>query len=291
MDEYYSVIRNLPPPLFLELESLPEEQARHVQEIRIRAGQPVQFTYDGRLTPCPLLLPGVRVCSMLDAPMVRRCFIELCGHSVYAYEQQIAQGFFTIPGGNRVGVSGVRGAEGFMNVTSLNLRVARFLTCTLPAPVLRTLEQLDAGLLVAGAPGSGKTTFLRSMAYHLIKQRRLVCVVDERAELMPGAEKSAPNCDVYARTPKAQAVEMALRCMNPQVILCDELGTSADAEALEAGLASGVVFFASVHCDVPKNLRQKPQIARLLQTGAFSHAVFLAGRERPGTVAQMVPLL
>ena len=32
---------------------------------------------------------------------------------------------------------------------------------------------------------------------------------------------------------------MALRCMNPQYIICDELGTAADAAALEEGIASG----------------------------------------------------
>lgn len=289
MDEYYSVIKNLPPPLFLELQSLPQIRASHVQEIRIRANQPLQFTLDGRLTPCTALLPDAKACARLDAALVRRCFIELCGHSVYAYQEEIAQGYFTIPGGNRVGVAGIRGAEGFMNVTSLNVRIARFLTCTLPASVRQTLERLDTGILVVGAPGSGKTTFLRSIVYQLIEQRRLLCVVDERAELMPACGSTA-NCDVYARTAKAQAIEMALRCMNPQAIVCDELGMTGDAEALQAGLASGVVFFASVHCDTPKNLRQKPQIARLLDTGAFSQAVFLAGREHPGVVAQMIPL-
>lgn len=288
MDEYYSVIKNLPPPLFLELQTLPEDQACRVQEIRLRAGQPVQFTIDGRLRSCTEVLPHAHACSGLDMPMVRRCFIELCGHSVYAYEQQISQGYFTIPGGNRVGVAGVRGAEGFLNVTSLNLRVARFMTCALPAPVVQALENMDAGLLVAGAPGSGKTTFLRSIAYELIRRRRLLCVVDERAELIPAS--GSANCDVYARSCKAQAIEMALRCMNPQAIVCDELGTLGDAQALEAGLASGVVFYASVHCDTPRNLHKKPQVARLLQTGAFSHAVFLAGREHPGVVAQIAPL-
>lgn len=49
---------------------------------------------------------------------------------------------------------------------------------------------------------------------------------------------------------------MALRCMNPQVIVCDELGTPGDAEAVAQGVASGVVFFATVHCDDPVGLRK-----------------------------------
>ena len=53
---------------------------------------------------------------------------------------------------------------------------------------------------------------------------------------------------------------MALRCMNPQVIVCDELGTPGDAEAVAQGVASGVVFFATVHCDDPAGLRKKPEL-------------------------------
>lgn len=71
---------------------------------------------------------------------------------------------------------------------------------------------------------------------------------------------------------------MALRAMNPQYIVCDELGTRRDAAALEEGIASGATFLASVHCDAPESLTRKPQLARLLATGAFGAAVFLTGR-------------
>ncbi|MGN0984055.1 MAG: stage III sporulation protein AA, partial [Gemmiger sp.] len=77
-------------------------------------------------------------------------------------------------------------------------------------------------------------------------------------------------------------------CMNPQVIFCDELGTQQDAAALEQGIASGAVFYASVHCNDPDQLDKKIQLQRLLATGAFETAVFLAGRGHPGQVARLV---
>ena len=76
----------------------------------------------------------------------------------------------------------------------------------------------------------------------------------------------------------------------PQVIVCDELGTPGDAEAVAQGVASGVVFFATVHCDDPAGLRKKPALAALLDTRAFAKAAFLSGRSRPGAVAQWVTL-
>jgi len=40
----------------------------------------------------------------------------------------------------------------------------------------------------------------------------------------------------------------------------------------------------------PENLSRKPQLTRLLATGAFGAAVFLASRSRPGTVQTWMDL-
>ena len=133
------------------------------------------------------------------------------------------------------------------------------------------------GLLLAGPPGSGKTTLLRSIVQRLCESDSLVSVIDERGELMACETGSLPRaaqirCDVYARCTKPEGIAMALRCMNPQ------------------GVASGVVFFATVHCDTPAGLHKKPPLAALLATGAFAKAAFLSGRAHPGTVSQWVTL-
>lgn len=295
MDEYYEAAKNLPEPLRTELCALNSQIAPFVQEIRLRVGQPVLFTIKGKLSPCRKFLPAAANAACVSRELLQSCFLALCRHSVYAYEEELRQGYFTIPGGNRVGVAGTRGPAGFSVVTSLNLRVARWVTCTLPPPVLEAMFGLRGGILICGLPGSGKTTFLRSMIEYLGRRDQVVCVVDERGELLGGGACGLPrnrdiHCDVYTQHPKDEAICMALRCMNPHIILCDELGTQGDAAAVEAGLCSGVVFFASVHCDTPDNLEKKPQMARLLKTGAFSTAVFLDGRTSPGTVARVVEL-
>lgn len=295
MDEYYRAIRALPPVLQQELSAMAPRQAAAIQEVRLRAGQGVQFTVAGRLVACGRLLPHASAAARLDAAMLRRCFASLCGYSAYAHEEELKEGYLTLPGGSRVGVAGVRGPGGFAAVTSLTLRIARWGVCALPAPLQSILDRLDGGLLVAGPPGSGKTTLLRSMLARLAGQDKIVCVADERGELLADgagdtADKLPVNCDVFARCSKAQAVAMAVRCMNPQIMLCDEIGTGADVQALEQGAAAGVTFLASAHARTFEQLARQPPLRRLLDAGVFTHVVLLAGRAQPGRIERIVPL-
>jgi len=132
MDEYYRILESLPPALRTPLAKLDAHYAPHIQEIRLRLGQPVQFTIRGRLCPAAKFLPGTGLPAALETDTLRDCFLQLCRRSVYAYEDELKQGYFTVQGGCRIGVAGCHGPGGFSAVTSLNLRIARWLTCPLP---------------------------------------------------------------------------------------------------------------------------------------------------------------
>lgn len=231
---------------------------------------------------------------------LQQCFYALCGNSVHSYQQEIAQGFFTLPGGHRVGVAGIASLDlqgniqGMRTITSLNLRVARRVNPSLP-PCLAEALQAGGGLLLVGPPGSGKTTLLRSIASTLSAQCRSVVMVDERSELMPCTQQGfvfAPpmHCDVLSSVPKAQGILMALRSLSPQVILCDEIGGMEDVAALEQGLYSGVEFVASIHGSDLAGLQARPQFAALQKLGAFRTAAFLEGPEHPGCICRVEPL-
>ncbi|MGN0974722.1 MAG: ATPase, T2SS/T4P/T4SS family, partial [Gemmiger sp.] len=183
MDEYYAAIHALPESFYKELAALPPEVAPHVQEVRIRTGAPVGFSIRGALVPCVKYLPQAKVCAKVGRNDIKECFLTLCRYSVYAYEEELKEGYLTVDGGNRVGVAGIRGPYGFSTVTSLNLRISRWITCSLPPGVLQALRKANAGILVAGAPGSGKTTVLRSMIEYMGRTGRNFCVVDERSEI------------------------------------------------------------------------------------------------------------
>ena len=112
MDEYYRILESLPPALRTPLAKLDAHYAPHIQEIRLRLGQPVQFTICGRLCPAAKFLPGSGLPAALETDTLRDCFLQLCRRSVYAYEDELKQGYFTVQGGCRIGVAGCRGPGG-----------------------------------------------------------------------------------------------------------------------------------------------------------------------------------
>ena len=105
MDEYYRILESLPPALRTPLAKLDAHYAPHVQEIRLRLGQPIQFTICGRLCPAAKFLPGTGLPAALETDTLRDCFLQLCRRSVYAYEDELKQGYFTVQGGCRIGVA------------------------------------------------------------------------------------------------------------------------------------------------------------------------------------------
>ena len=137
-----------------------------------------------------------------------------------------------------------------------------------------------------GEPGSGKTTLLRSIARELVRQQKILSVIDERRELFAG-NTHGEALDVLAGLPKGQAVQMALRTLSPQVILLDELGGLDEVTALEQGLFSGVDFIATLHAATPEEATMRPQVKYLMERGAVRVLVWLAGRQAPGCIGEV----
>ncbi len=292
MDEYYTAIRRLPGFLRRPLEEVPPRQAQTVHEIHLRSGRPVVLTCaDGQFC-----LPGQGGPTLTHAQL-QECFYSLCDHSVHSYEQQLARGFITLPGGHRVGVAGLfhlqgQAMMGLSAVTSLNIRVARTVTSELPASLRDHILGPFRGLVLVGPPGSGKTTLLRGVSALLSRAGKKVAVVDERMEIWPcgtsGFAAPVPlHCDVLSGCDKQEGILSALRSLGPQVILCDELGDAEDFSAVCAGSKGGVSFVCTVHGDAVEAVEQRFCATREQLAKSFSCIGLLAGASHPGVIKQV----
>ena len=275
------------------LSRLPPEITSQIQDIHLRAGHPVglcgpEGVYflrrDGGVTRA--VTPDLPV---LEDSRLKEIFDRICGCSVFSHEEEIRRGFVEMAGGCRVGVYGrVSLRDGkvmaLQEVTGLVLRVPR----DVPGCGDRLfLEGADpgAGLLVIGEPASGKTTLLldaaRSLARGKFQPVRRVAVIDPRGELGWG-EDLGPCAAVLSGYPKGAGFDVALRCLGPEILVCDELGEE-DLPAVRQVVHAGVGLIAAVHGG-PQDWRARPLCRALLETGAFPTAAVLAGRHRPGEV-------
>ena len=95
----------------------------------------------------------------------------ICENSIYTYQNQIANGFITVKGGHRVGLSGscVVEAGKVININyiySLNFRIARQIigSSNKLLPYIIKLDENEIfNTLIVAPPGAGKTTVLRDL--------------------------------------------------------------------------------------------------------------------------------
>ena len=83
--------------------------------------------------------------------------------------------------------------------------------------------------------------------------------------------------DVFDGYPKAQGMQIALRVMTPDYIICDELGSEAETAAVLASMNSGVSILATAHAGSLAQAERRLQLRCLLDAGVFRWAVLLGG--------------
>ena len=194
----------------------------------------------------------------------------------------LVEGFVTAPNGNRVGIAATAVEKdgtvtAIRDVQSLNIRIAREERgCA--RGVLNTLfvGRLPS-IIVAAPPGGGKTTVLRDLARALSGgfggRYRKVSIVDERGEF--GGFSPGVNTDVLTGFGKKKGIEIAVRTLSPELIVCDEIADDAEVDAIKAGFSSGVAFAVSVHIRDAEDLVHKSIIKKLYLTGEFDYVVLL----------------
>ncbi len=233
---------------------------------------------------------------------VEQCFMELCGHSVYSHSDSIANGYISLSGGHRAGLCGtavINGGRinGMRDISSICLRIAsEHPKCAqgLCEALFPEGQVLNGGLLLVGAPCSGKTTMLRDIARYLTcgAERHKVVIIDERGEIAAMHKGTTPfascrYCDILDGFPKADGIIRALRCLSPQVIICDEIGSKEDISAIAECVNAGVCLISSIHAGSLQELSRRPTAIELLRSGGFTRIALLESGGQPGRLGQI----
>lgn len=296
------ILEVLPLSIRRMVESLPRREKESIEEIRIRQGSPLEVVTPFRsvfLCSSGRMVTQEKEAYRPGREECRKTLNLVSNHSLYALEEELRQGYVTIRGGHRVGLSGRVVVEGgrvkhIRDVTGFNLRVARQVRGA--ARQLRTWilpEGRLENLLIVSPPQCGKTTLLRDLTRMVSSGETLpsrkVGVVDERSEIA-GCIEGVPQHDVGPRTdvldgcPKAEGMMMLIRSMSPELLVVDEIGRREDGEAIFEAIHAGVFLFTTAHGGSLDEVCRRPGIARLVREGVFTRYVLLSRRKGPGTI-------
>lgn len=268
-----------------------------LEEIRIRAEKPIILKYSDFENIIRYIISKEEILEILQS---------ICENSIYSYQNQIAEGFVTVVGGHRIGISGSCVIENgkvinINYINSLNVRITKqILGCS--NIILKYILNLNTNsvfnTLIISPPGAGKTTILRDIirqvsngVKHMNFNGITVGLVDERGEIA-SLYKGVPQNDVGIKTdvienvPKAIGMKMLIRSMAPKVIVADEIGNLDDVEIINYAVCSGCKGIFSAHGTDFEDIVLNPILNNLIINHIFENLIFLDA-EKKGEIKEI----
>lgn len=265
-----------------------------IQELRIRKNQPIQICYKGTYVELKgnsglYLKPIIASTELIDY-----IISNVTKKSLYAFEEQIKNGYIVTENGIRIGICGTVVNSNdkitfIKNITSLNIRIAHNVRgCSDEIINYIYSNGLVKNTLIVSSPGAGKTTLLRDIINKLSDEFDIknIMVVDEKFELEGENQlyNLGKNVDVMQGSNKKFAFYSGIKVMNPNVIATDELITEEDIEGVKFAIRSGVKVLATVHANSLEEIKSKLYFDKIIKDKYFERIIILSKRNGVGTI-------
>ena len=272
------------------LNSIDSKYFEKAEEIRIRLDRNITFkTFDKEY----FVLKNMDISEIFLEDKIYKPTIEdisqtietMSDYSIYALEQELKNGFITLKGGFRVGITGKVIIEDnkiktIRNISSINIRIAReIIGCSNHILKYINTPSIKSTIIIS-PPNCGKTTLLRDIIKNISDCKENVGLIDERSEIA-GMYMGKIQLDVGKRTdildrcPKSEGMLMLLRSMSTSVIAVDEIGSNDDIEAIEKIANSGIKIICTIHAYNIEDIKQKNNLKNILNKKIFERYIIL----------------
>ena len=263
----------------------------NIEEVRIRVNKPICIFENGIEEKLSY------IASNEDLKII---FTRMSSFSAYAFEENIKCGYITLKGGNRVGICGRCVVENgkiktIKDISSINIRFAKeAIGCSKLVMEHILSEDFINNTIIISPPKCGKTTMLRDITKNISngykgRMGKNVSLIDERNEIA-SCYMGMPQLDVGIRTdvlegcPKAYGIVMMVRSMAPDVIVCDEIGSEDDLNAIILAMNSGVKIITSIHGENIEDFYGKYIHKKSQEYSIFKKAIVLKNTIKKGVV-------
>lgn len=282
------ILEYMPPNICMELKKYIGNSG--INEIRLRVGKHLILRFYSKEIVTEYIVKSVDILNIL---------LSISKNSIYSIQNDINNGFLTIKGGHRIGVTGEIVLENgniknIKNISSMNIRIAREIKGAanklMPFVVF---DKTVRNTLIVSPPGSGKTTMLRDLIRQISDLGKNVSLIDERGEIASVYNGKVmldvgKRTDVMSFCPKHVGINLVTRSMGPDVIATDEIGSSLDVEAIKSATLSGVNLIFTMHGKNLQDLKKNKEVKEIIEEGYFDVIVFLSNRNGVGTIEEIL---
>lgn len=286
------------------IQSLKQEFLEEIEEIHIRVEKPL-FIFaqrkeylirkDGSITD------KIEEAYFPKKEDIQHILERASRYSLYAFSEEVKNGFLTIEGGHRIGIVGRAVVENgtvktIQNISALNIRISHEVKGCSDVVLRYVIENKNFyNTLLVSPPACGKTTLLRDMIRQLSNGKKgffegqTVGVADERGEIA-GCYKGIAQNDVGIRTdildccPKAEGMLMLVRSMSPRIIAVDEIGKKEDFVAIESIVNAGIQLLCTVHGNDLEDVKKRAILGNMIKNGVFHSIVLLSAEKKAGEI-------
>ena len=281
-----------------------------LEEIRLRADKPlIMQNYRNEW----FVRADGTLCNTSDKAVIvkqkniSRTLELMSENSIYAFQEEIKNGYLTLRGGHRIGIAGRvvydgKSIKNIKDISGLNIRLSKqVIGCA--GKIMRYIIKGKSDIyntLLISPPQCGKTTLLRDIARYLsdgIPGRDFkgikVGIVDERSEIA-ACFRGLPQNNVGIRTDvldgclKSVGMTMMIRSMSPNVLITDEIGCEGDRDAILGALNAGVKIITSAHGYNISELKSRREVLKLLEDKVFDRYIVLGNSKGPGTLVEVI---